>query len=155
MDQYHLYAVIPPLLSFIESLTNWYIRFNRRRLRGEQGPEEMLQALHVLFRVLSSFSSAMGPFAPCFAENGYQRPCPHVTRSCSASENRVPDDRSVHFLPFPVFKAELFNEDIERAFGRMRVLVERVRMLRESKGIAMKVPLRSITVVSSSAQLLD
>ena len=152
MDQYHLYTVIPPLLSFIESLTNWYIRFNRRRLRGEQGPEEMLQALHVLFRVLISFSSAMAPFAPFFAENVYQRLCPFVSRS---TKDSVPDDRSVHFLPFPVFKAELFNDDIERAFGRMRVLVERARMMRESKGISMKVPLKNITVVSSSTQLLD
>ena len=67
----------------------------------------------------------------------------------------VTDDRSVHFLPFPKVCPHLFDADIERAFGRLQVLVERVRMMRESRSLAIKQPLRSVTVVSSDEQVLE
>ncbi|MEI6397917.1 MAG: isoleucine--tRNA ligase, partial [Pseudomonadota bacterium] len=35
MESYHLYAVIPEVLTFIEELTNWYIRLSRRRFWGK------------------------------------------------------------------------------------------------------------------------
>jgi len=31
MDSYHLYNVVRPLLSFLDQLTNWYVRLNRPR----------------------------------------------------------------------------------------------------------------------------
>src|SRR3989338_5319796 len=34
MEAYKLYAVVPSLASFIEDLTNWYIRLTRRRFWG-------------------------------------------------------------------------------------------------------------------------
>ena len=34
MTGYRLYTVVPRLLHFIDDLTNWYIRFNRRRIKG-------------------------------------------------------------------------------------------------------------------------
>lgn len=33
MAAYRLYTVVPRLLQLIESLTNWYVRFNRKRLK--------------------------------------------------------------------------------------------------------------------------
>ena len=37
MDNYKLYNVVKPLLSFLEQLTNWYVRCNRSRMKGEEG----------------------------------------------------------------------------------------------------------------------
>ena len=30
---YRLYTVVPRLVRFIDQLTNWYVRFNRKRLK--------------------------------------------------------------------------------------------------------------------------
>jgi isoleucyl-tRNA synthetase len=49
---YRLYTVVPRLLDLIDELTNWYIRFNRRRLKGENGPEDAIAALNSLFEAL-------------------------------------------------------------------------------------------------------
>ena len=49
METYHLNRVIPKLLKFIEQLTNWYVRFNRKRLKGETGPEDCVHALTTLY----------------------------------------------------------------------------------------------------------
>jgi isoleucyl-tRNA synthetase len=33
MNAYRLYTVVPRLLTLIDTLTNWYVRFNRKRLK--------------------------------------------------------------------------------------------------------------------------
>ena len=40
------------MLDLIDELTNWYIRFNRRRLKGENGIEDTTAALQTLFETL-------------------------------------------------------------------------------------------------------
>ena len=52
MAAYRLYTVVPHLLDLIDNTTNWYIRFNRRRLKGEFGTEDTLHALNTLCDVL-------------------------------------------------------------------------------------------------------
>ena len=37
MVAYRLYTVVPRLLKFIDNLTNWYVRFNRKRLKVISG----------------------------------------------------------------------------------------------------------------------
>jgi isoleucyl-tRNA synthetase len=37
MESYRLYNVVPRVMEFLESLTNWYIKLNRPRIRGEKG----------------------------------------------------------------------------------------------------------------------
>lgn len=49
---YRLYTVVPRLLDLVEELTNWYVRFNRRRLKAESGPEDAVVALTCLFEAL-------------------------------------------------------------------------------------------------------
>jgi len=56
---YHLYTVVPRLLSMIEQLTNWYVRFNRKRLKGENGSEDAVNALNALYEVLFTLSRSM------------------------------------------------------------------------------------------------
>lgn len=38
MEKYRLYTVVPKLLHFLENLTNWYVRLNRLRFKGETSP---------------------------------------------------------------------------------------------------------------------
>jgi isoleucyl-tRNA synthetase len=52
MDFYHLYNVVPFLVKFIDHLTNIYVRFNRKRLKGRGGTEDCEMALATLFDTL-------------------------------------------------------------------------------------------------------
>jgi isoleucyl-tRNA synthetase len=40
MDNYKLYNVVKPLLDFLDQLTNWYVRLNRPRMKGDKGSED-------------------------------------------------------------------------------------------------------------------
>lgn len=52
MNGYRLYTVVPVLVKFINNLTNIYVRYNRRRLKGSKGTEDTLMALVSLYDVL-------------------------------------------------------------------------------------------------------
>lgn len=59
MAAYRLYTIIPRLLDLVDELTNWYIRFNRKRLKGEDGTEDTLAALNTLFETLFTLCRTM------------------------------------------------------------------------------------------------
>ena len=64
MTGYRLYTVVPRLLHFIDDLTNWYIRFNRRRIKGyaSDDVEDTQKGLNTLVEALLTLSRAMAPF---------------------------------------------------------------------------------------------
>lgn len=43
----------PPLVSFVQQLTNWYVRLNRSRLKGQDGEEAASVALNGMYEVSS------------------------------------------------------------------------------------------------------
>lgn len=59
MAAYRLYSILPRLLDLVDELTNWYIRFNRRRLKGEDGTEDTIAALNTLFETLLTLCRTM------------------------------------------------------------------------------------------------
>jgi len=40
MDTYKLYNIVKPMLDFLEDLTNWYVRLNRPRMKGDDNEIE-------------------------------------------------------------------------------------------------------------------
>lgn len=72
MAAYKLYNVTPRLVKFVDNLTNWYVRFNRRRLKGDGGKEDCLCALDTLCSVLLCMVRVMAPFTPFITETMYQ-----------------------------------------------------------------------------------
>ncbi|KAJ3248124.1 isoleucine--tRNA ligase [Chytriomyces hyalinus] len=144
MAAYRLYTVVPQLLALIDTLTNWYIRFNRKRLKGDYGVEEADKALQTLFEVLFTLSKMMAPFTPFLTETMYQ----NLKTCIPDSANIAEDNRSVHFLMFPEVKTQYFNADIERAVSRMQSVIELGRYIREKRGLALKAPLRELIVIN-------
>jgi isoleucyl-tRNA synthetase len=59
MAAYRLYTIVPRLVDLVDELTNWYIRFNRKRLKGEDGKEDTIQALNTLFETLFTLCRTM------------------------------------------------------------------------------------------------
>lgn len=72
MGEYKLYNVVPQLITFLEQLTNWYVRLNRSRLKGDDSDEDMQLSLNVLFDVLFKTNVLMSPVVPFLTEHMYQ-----------------------------------------------------------------------------------
>ena len=142
MAAYRLYTVIPQLLGLIDNTTNWYIRFNRRRLKGELGIADTKHALNTLFEVLYTLTRALAPFAPFLTDTIYLRIAKHLPQALQAK-----DARSVHFLSFPEVRDELFDVEVERRVGRMQRIIELGRVSRERRIIGLKQPLKTLVVI--------
>ncbi|KAL6854967.1 isoleucine--tRNA ligase [Amphichorda felina] len=150
MKFYRLYTVVPRLLELIDNTTNWYIRFNRRRLKGENGLQDTLHALNALFEVIFTLCRGLAPFTPFLTDNIYQRLLPHIPEKL-----RGEDSRSVHFLPFPEVRKELFDAAIERRVGRMQKVIELARVSRERRTVGLKTPLKTLVVIHPDPQYLE
>ncbi|PSN31656.1 Isoleucine--tRNA ligase [Blattella germanica] len=147
MAAYRLYTVIPRLVKFIDNLTNWYVRMNRKRLKGEGGVEDCYHALHTLYHVLYSMVRIMAPFTPFLTDLMYQ------TLRNFLHPNLVMD--SVHYLMMPEPRGSLINEDIERAVSRMQTVIDLGRVIRDRQTIPVKYPLPEVVVIHQDEKCLQ
>jgi len=126
-------------MTFIEQLTNTYIRFNRKRLRGSTNDDDDTNsALNCLFEVLLTLSKTMSPFTPFFTEYLYQN-----------LRKVLPNDSpaSIHFCSFPTPITEAIDPAIEKAVDTMQSIILLGRTARERRKLFLKTPLRELTVV--------
>jgi len=150
MAGYRLYTVVPGLLGLIDDMTNWYIRFNRKRLKGELGVDDTMHALNTLFEVLYTLVRGLAPFTPFISDLIYSKLLPHIPTSLHGE-----DMRSVHFLPYPEVREELMDEVVERRVKRMQNVIELARVSRERKAIGLKTPLKTLVVIHKDQQYLE
>lgn len=80
MKEYHLYAVVSPLVNYFEALTNTYIRLNRGRIKGTAAisEDDQLQAASTLIHVLLQITRLMAPFTPFYSEYMWDKLKPMV-----------------------------------------------------------------------------
>jgi isoleucyl-tRNA synthetase len=145
-----LYTVVPRLLDLIDNTTNWYIRFNRKRLKGEIGLDDTQHALNTLFEVLFTLVKGLAPFTPFITETIYKKLLPHIPKNLQGE-----DPRSVHFLAFPDVREELFDAEIERRVGRMQRVIELARVSRERRTVGLKTPLKTLIVIHADPVYLE
>jgi isoleucyl-tRNA synthetase len=152
MEVYRLYTVMPRLVEFVSLLTNWYVRLNRRRLKGETGvsSDDSRVAVAALFEVLLTAVCILAPFTPFLSETLYQQ-----LRVSLKETDSNDDTRSVHFLMLPQARKEYTNESIERGIATMQRVIDMGRYLRESKQIGLKYPLAEVIVINTNQETLD
>ncbi|XP_020885868.1 isoleucine--tRNA ligase, cytoplasmic [Arabidopsis lyrata subsp. lyrata] len=150
MDEYRLDTVVPLLLEFLDNLTNIYVRFNRKRLKGRTGKDDCHTALSTLYNVLLTSCKVMTPFTPFFTETLYQ----NLRKVCEGSEE------SIHYCSYPQ-EEETRGERIEKSVTSMKKIIKLARNIRNRKGdklqeqLPLKTPLKEMIVVHPDAEFLD
>ncbi|XP_003385671.1 PREDICTED: isoleucine--tRNA ligase, cytoplasmic [Amphimedon queenslandica] len=141
MKMYRLYTVVPKLLKFIDQLTNWYVRFNRKRIKGDFGHDDCIQSLDTLFTVLYNMTLMMAPFTPFLTEHMYQSLRHYLPTNLDDS------NASVHYMMIPKPRKDLVNKEIEESLSYMQRVIDLARYIRESKVLPVKYPLPEVVVV--------
>jgi len=144
MQASYLYSVIPPLLDFIDQLTNWYIRRSRRRFwrRREEGEADKLAAFATLYEVLETFTRLLAPVLPFVTEQLYQG---------LVVDQRPPTAGapvSVHHADYPVADGADIDRGLEEAMASVQVIVRAGRSLRTANHIRTRQPLPTLTVLT-------
>lgn len=159
MEAYRLYTVVPRLIEFINSLTNCYVRLNRRRCKCAGGnTDEAYVSLCVLYECLVTLCRLMAPFTPFFTEYLYQN-----LRRIHPNYNNteVPVDaigraESIHYVMLPETDLYASCDDpvIRRQMKRLMMAIEMGRVQRERRTISLKMPVRSITIISNNPEII-
>ncbi|KAL5550220.1 hypothetical protein UlMin_000396 [Ulmus minor] len=144
MNAYRLYTVVPYLLKFLDNLTNIYVRFNRKRLKGRAKEEDCRTALSTLYHVLLVSCKVMAPFTPFFTEVLYQ----NMRKVSNESEE------SIHHCSFPLAEGKI-DERIEQSVARMTTIIDHARNIRERHNKPLKTPLKEMTIVHPDLDFLD
>uniref|UniRef100_H2Z863 Isoleucine--tRNA ligase, cytoplasmic n=1 Tax=Ciona savignyi TaxID=51511 RepID=H2Z863_CIOSA len=169
MQGYRLYTVVPKLVKFVDLLTNWYVRSNRRRLKG--GLDDCLKALQTLFNVILTITKTMAPFTPFLTEHMYQnlkRIVPGLKSVDSVHYNmmsqpvihtfgkKVPNKLISCFFIIPhLFRESLISVKIEKAVSRMQSVIELARVIRDRKTMPTKYPLPEVVIIHKDPEYLD
>ncbi len=136
MDAYRLYRVVPELIRFIDDLTNWYIRLNRRRFWKPGLENDKLGAYGTLHDVLVTFSLVLAPFTPFLAEE--------IWGNLTGREGT---DDSVHLQDFPKPGTHGMDPALEDTFLLMQEAILLGRSLREEHRIGVRQPLSELTII--------
>ena len=147
MEAYRLFAVTPPIVGFVEHLTNWYIRRTRRRFwarREGADQSDKLAAFATLHEVLLTFATVAAPVLPFMSEEIYQR---------LVQPDGTAAPASVHLLDYPDADTALIDSDLEVAMAAARTVVNLGRGLRKRNDLRVRQPLGLVTIVSRDPQV--
>ncbi|MCS7325327.1 MAG: class I tRNA ligase family protein [Thermoflexales bacterium] len=133
--------------SFIEDLSNWYVRRSRERFWGSVMTDDKQAAYATLYTVLTNLARLIAPIVPFLSEVMWQNLINGV--SVEAAQDNG-DAFSVHHQPYP--EARPLDEEA-RALLREMALVRTVVALghntRAQSKVKVRQPLSKITIVAN------
>lgn len=131
LDQYDLTKGLDPLVRFIDSLTNWYIRRSRRRFWKTESDTDKSDAYQTLYIILVNVCKLLAPFAPFITEE--------IFRNLTGME-------SVHLEDWPEHHDYRIDEALNREIEVARQIVALGHAARSKANIKVRQPLNSIEV---------
>ena len=123
------------LATFIDDLSNWYVRRSRRRF-WDGDPV----ALNTLYVCLKNLTLLLAPMVPFISEHVWQT----LVRVAESDQTE-----SVHLANFPISDKSAIDEKLSSSVGLSRRLVELGRSARAESGVKIRQPL-SRALVSAS-----
>lgn len=144
MDAYDISGACASVRSYLDALTNWYVRRSRDRFwSGDR------DAFDTLYTVLETLTRVLAPLAPLTAEE--------IWRGLTG-------ERSVHLVDWP--SADAFRElasatngpvghELVSTMDAVREACSAALSLRKAKGLRVRLPLRTLTVATPNATALQ
>jgi isoleucyl-tRNA synthetase len=149
LDAYDIYGGATALNSFVESLSNWYVRRSRDRFwsswqtpnKDNAHDREKMSAYWTLYECLITTSQLAAPFVPFMAEEIWQ----NLSRGPMGED--VPE--SVHLCEYPQADPSVIDEALTREFSLVREVASLGRAARSGAKLKTRQPLSKVVVVLS------
>ena len=127
LDDYEPTRAARAISEFVDSLSNWYVRLNRKRFWSGDNA-----AYQTLYQCLETVSRLIAPFAPFYADELY--------RALTAS------DTSVHLAEFPKVDQALAAPELEKRQQLAQDITSMTLALRRKVNIKVRQPLSTLMV---------
>ena len=113
-DNYDVTEATRPIQTFVEALSNWYVRLSRARFWKTEKDADKMNAYATLYECLVTVSKLIAPAMPFLSESMYRNLVAGVDKS-------APD--SVHLAWWSEYDEALINEDLMREMDLVQRLV--------------------------------
>ena len=130
------------LQSFVDDMSNWYVRRSRERFWASGMPQDKVNAYMTLYTVLSTLAKVSAPFTPYIAEEIYRNIVVKV-------DNSVPE--SVHLCDFPEAVEEWIDKELEENMDLVLDIVVLGRAARNEANIKNRQPIGTMFVRAERA----
>ncbi|HSH82131.1 MAG TPA: class I tRNA ligase family protein, partial [Herpetosiphonaceae bacterium] len=141
LEAYDIHMPTKRIERFVEDLSNWYVRRNRRRFWKSESDADKQAAYTTLYTCLHTLAQLLAPFTPFLAEAMYGN-------LVAEQDDAAP--RSVHLAPWPVADEALIDEELLAATERLQQAVSAGRAARKRAGIKVRQPLQMLLLRSSA-----
>ena len=134
LDDYEPTKAARAIEDFVDELSNWYVRRNRRRFWKEGKSLDKQAAYQTLYECLVDLAKLISPIAPFLGEWLYQR-LNQVTEA---------DEESVHISFYPTVEETAIDKQLEHRMQLGRQISSMVLSLRNKLEINVRQPLARI-----------
>jgi isoleucyl-tRNA synthetase len=134
LEDYEPTKAARELENFVEELSNWYVRRNRRRFWKEGNTLDKTAAYQTLYECLLNLSKLISPIAPFIGEWLYQK----------LNEVTGQDEESVHLAFFPTVEETAINKALEHKMEMARLISYIVLRVRNQIEMNVRQPLGRI-----------
>ena len=137
LANYHIPEAGRALESFVDDMSNWYVRRGRERYWAKGMEQDKINAYMTLYTALTEISKAAAPMIPFMTEDIYQ----NLVRSC------YPDaPESIHLCDYPQVKEEWIDKKLEADMEEVLEVVVLGRAARNSANVKNRQPIGKMFV---------
>ncbi len=137
LDSYKITNAAYKIETFVDELSNWYVRRNRSRYWTNGFDEDKISAFMTLYLVLIDLSKILAPFIPFITEEIYQ----NLVRNFDKDSKE-----SIHLCDFPKCNYDLIDKELESRMDLAYKIVKLGRSARNNANIKNRQPLQKILV---------
>ena len=137
LANYRIPEAAKALQSFVDDMSNWYVRRSRERFWAKGMEQDKINAYMTLYTALVTVAKAAAPMIPFMTEDIYQ----NLVRSL---DKTAPE--SIHLCDFPEVKEEWINKDLEENMEEVLDVVVLGRACRNTANIKNRQPIGTMYV---------
>ena len=163
LENYEVYPAAQAIEAFVDELSNWYVRRNRRRFWKSETDADKQAAYSTLYTCLLTVSKLMAPFTPFVAEEVYRNLTGQTVDGGRKTVNtstvhRLPSTvlaESVHLAKWPTVDRALLDERLVADTEALLGAVSLGRAARKGAGLKVRQPLSELWVRASSPAAVE
>jgi isoleucyl-tRNA synthetase len=144
MDAYDNYGAAQRIITFVDALSNWYVRRSRDRFWHEDKNDlDKLDAYWTLYECLLTSAKIIAPFVPFLAEAIWRNLAAHK----AATAGRANDLESVHLADFPTGDASAIDEALSKQMNLVREIASLGLAARMGAKLKVRQPMQKVEVI--------
>ena len=132
LDNFRITEPARALNSFVDELSNWYVRRSRERFWAKGMEQDKVNAYMTLYTVLVTLSKVAAPFVPYMTEEIYQNLVVNFDKSAL---------ESIHLTLYPECDESMIDKELEENMDTVLEIVVNGRAARNSANIKNRQPI--------------